>query len=165
MVMSYTAIFGVFPLVVIRSRIHWEFYPELNRSLLTMTPTTDPIVTSLYTGDLIYKNAVLPFFTFSVVLSATPLLALSLRRNKAWRDANKSQPTNSMATRENEEMRAKKMVVAFNTVFIICSIPFSVHIIATIIEPQFSLTGRYIYVFSVRYFCLNWSTVPTVVLM
>ena len=126
MVMSFTAIICTFPLVVLRSPIHWKFFPALNRSLLTISRSTDPHITSLYGGDRVYKNAVVPIFTFSTVLSATNLLALSLRRNKAWRDANKSQPTGSKATRENKELRAIKMVMSIAIVFIICSVPFSV---------------------------------------
>ena len=71
-----------------------------------MTQSTDPTIDRLYIGDLIYKSAILPIFTFLTVFSATILLALSLKRNRAWRDANKSQPTKSTATRENKEMRA-----------------------------------------------------------
>ena len=93
---------------------------------LARVRSTDPLITSLYGGDRVYKNAVLPVFTFFTVLSATNLLALSLRRNKAWRNANKSQPTGSKATLENKELRAIKMVMSIAIVFIIYSIPFSV---------------------------------------
>ena len=149
MVMCFTAIFFLVPLAVVRSPLHWKFYPELNRSLFTMTPSTDPIVTSLYLADMIYKSIVLPPLTFVLVLSATILLALSLKKNKAWRDLNKALPTNSNATRENKEMKAMKMVMAIATVFIISAIPYTGLIFAIIFEPEYSLVGRYVYMFRV----------------
>ena len=149
MVMCYTAIFCLLPVSVLRNRLHWKFYPELNRSLFTMTASTDPIITSLYVGDMIYKSMILPSLTFVLVLSTTILLALSLKRNKAWRDANKSLPTNSNAARENKERKAMKLVMAIATVFIISSIPYTCMIFALIFEPGYSLAGRYDYLFQV----------------
>ena len=146
-VMSFFAIFCLLPLSVLRNQIHWKFYPEFNRSLLTMTPSTDPIILSLYFGDMIYKSVLLPILTFFMVLSATILLALSLRRTKAWREANISQPRTSMAMQKNKEMRAIKMVMAIATVFIFSSIPFTAYILVIIIVPGFTLSGRYMYLF------------------
>ena len=80
-------------------------------------------------GVCYYKSVVLPIVTFFMVLTTTILLAMSLRKNKTWNDANNSQPGNSMATHENKEMRAMKMVMTIATVSIIAAIPFSAHIL------------------------------------
>ena len=149
MVLSVIAVFGLWPLAVLKNPLGWKFYPELNRSLFSVIPYTDPIIGTLFLGDMMYTSIVLPILTFSMVFITTILLALSLRRNKAWRDANKSLPTAVSSTGENKEAKALKMVMAIATVFIISCVPFSVHIIVQMVVPEFSLTGRYAYLYYV----------------
>ena len=78
---------------------------------------------------------VLPIVTFLTVLTRTILLAVSLRKNKTRNDANNSQPANSMATHDNKEMRAMKMVMAIATVSIIAAISFSAHTLVVVLVP------------------------------
>ena len=98
-----------------------------------MIPCADPIIGTLFFGDMMYTSIVLPILTFSMVFITTILLALSLRGNKAWRDANKSLPTADASTHENKEARELTMVMAIAAMFIFSSVPFSAHVIATMV--------------------------------
>ena len=196
MVVSFIASFAPSPIALLRDQVGWKFYPELNRSLLSLTPFIEPTLEHLYIGNLKYKSTVLPIFTISIVCIATILLALSLKTNKAWRYANKSLPKDTMANRENKEARSVKMVNTYRlplflvghdvgyygppffpvgsnfcasvyvhscisgdvsqpsaslpssttiaTVFIISSVPPSVHTYLDVLVPGSYSTGRYI---------------------
>ena len=145
MVTSYVAVFSLWPLIFLGNPVGWKFYPHLNRSLLSVLPSTDPIRNSVYVGYMFYASAVLPMFTIAVVVLFTILLAVTLNNVKTWREANKS---TSMAARQAKEERASKMVVAIATVFVVSSIPSCFHVIFDIMVPEFSLTGRYVYLYT-----------------
>ena len=107
------------------------------------------MILSLYAVDQLYSSVVLPVLTFSMVLATTLLLSLRLQSINAWRYETKSVPSAALALRKEKEARAVKMVIAIATVFIIFTIPYSVHVIFVMVVPGFSLTGRYVYLYTV----------------
>ena len=52
-----------------------------------------------------------------------------------------------MDNRENKEARAVKMVITIATVFIISSVPPSVHAYLDVLVPGFYITGRYMFLY------------------
>ncbi|KAK3782566.1 hypothetical protein RRG08_028061 [Elysia crispata] len=135
----------------------WKFFPEQNKTLLGVLPIKYPFIETLDRIRRLLFSIPLPVFTSVTVLFCTILLGLALHKNKKWRDTNKNKPTFSKAPgkdgddstpaqstkMESKEARAVKMVIAITTVFIISSIPSSIHIFAVLSLPEFSVTGRF----------------------
>ena len=155
MVIIFAATFSIVPITYFRYPIGWRFYTERNKTLLGVLIVTDK--TELLFGAFaqLYISVFLPVFTFFTVLICTALLALSLQKSKEWRDANKStrqiQEENNLelSSSKSRETRAVQMVISVATVFIISSIPSSIHMISVFVVPGFDLTGRYSNLFAI----------------
>ncbi|GFS23773.1 chemosensory receptor A [Elysia marginata] len=140
--------------------IRWEFIPGLNRTVLNTVPAKHVTAVALRGFSQTYYSFFLPVLTFSIVLICTFLLSASLHRNKEWRDANKRtssnnapanrgaddppSPTTESATPKSKEAKAIKMVITISTVFIIATIPASIHMVAVVFVPGFDFGGRYV---------------------
>ena len=162
MVIIFVAAFFLMPIIYFRYPIGWEFNPETNQTVLGALYVSDRIIHISFSVYQVYVSLCLPIFTFFTVLINTTLLAISLQKSKAWRDANKSQSTiqntvekggNSVSTSStpsstSKETRAVQMVIGITTVFIISSIPSSIHMIFVLAVPGFDLNGRYAKLFA-----------------
>ena len=135
--------------LILKFPIGWKFFPQRNRSLLGVLPIDDFTIETLdYVRQAIF-SLILPVFTSVTVLFSTILLSVALQNSKSWRDANKSVVKNKetsgqeLSPVDSKEARAVKMVIAITTVFIVSSIPSSIHMIAVIMVPEFEVNGRY----------------------
>ena len=157
MVTIFLVNLGPWPYVFFRYPVGWKFYLGRNKTLLGVLPVTNPIILAVSYIVQGYNSLFLPTFTFFIVLFTTILLAVSLQGSRAWRDKNKSKITPSIktcngqrqsstsesATVKSKEDNAVKMVIAIATVFIISTIPTSIHMVFTFVEPEFIVGGRY----------------------
>ena len=66
------------------------FFPERNGTTLDVLPVNDGILIAANDVIRVYFYIFLPLLTFFTVTITTILLAVSLKKNKAWRDANRS---------------------------------------------------------------------------
>ena len=152
MVILFVAGLIRWPLDFIIFPIRWRYFPSLNRTLLGAIGSTDRTAVILRGFNQVYYVYLLPPLTFTIVLVCTILLSISLHRSKAWRDANKSIPLNASATsaaekpnlQQSKEAKAVKLVITIATVFIIATIPSSIHIFAVATVPGFDVGGRYV---------------------
>ena len=153
MIVIFMAALGPFPVVCLRWPVGWRFYPERNKTLLGTLFVTDPTVLILGNISQVYVSLFLPVFTFFTVFICTILLAVSLKKSKAWRDANKSTTSKIVSkgddslpesvTSKSKEAKAVRMLISIATVFIISSIPSSIHMFFVLTIPEFDLNGRY----------------------
>ena len=152
MVIIFGSVFCFYPLVYIRYPIGWKFDPYKNRTVLGTILNNDAIALLSDKIRSLVTSAVLPFSTFIMVSLLTVLLALSLQKSKAWRDANKSiTPKTQDKTgghsdsekSQSKEARAVKMVITIAVVFIVTNFPSSIHTITAQTLPGFTITGRY----------------------
>ncbi|RUS89621.1 hypothetical protein EGW08_002639 [Elysia chlorotica] len=148
MVVLFVAGFIRWPSDFITFPIRWRHFPSQNRTLLGALAATDRTALTLRVFNQIYYVFLLPPLTFSVVVVCTILLSISLHRSRVWRDANKSVNTASLTDKahpqQSKEAKAVKMVITIATVFIIATIPSSIHLIAVNIAPGFDVGGRYV---------------------
>ena len=149
MLIIFTISLGLNLHLSLKFPIGWKFFPQRNRSLLGVLPIDDfTILTLDYIRQVIF-SLILPVFTSVTVLFSTILLSVALQNSKSWRDANKSvvktkdTSGQELSAVDSKEARAVKMVIAITTVFIVSSIPSSIHMIAVIMVPEFEVNGRY----------------------
>ncbi|GFS12598.1 chemosensory receptor B [Elysia marginata] len=156
----FAGMFSLYPFVVLRYPVGWVFFPDLNKTLLSIPPVTDQNAHTFCYFLVTYISFFLPPFTFFTVLFTTVSLSLVLKKSKQWRDANKSmapaQTTAAESTGDGsaaspaskptlvtKEARAVKMVIAITTVFIVATIPSCIHMVVLILVPEFDFGRRY----------------------
>ena len=154
MVIIYGVTFCLYPIVLVGYPMRWKFDSKRNRTLLGTHPSTDPTVVLINTIFLLILSTILPFLTFFLVACFTLLLSLSLRKSKAWRDANKFTPSNTEsdsrpAAKLSKEGKAVRMVISIATVFIVANVPSCVQQVSVVIFPEYTLYGRYYKMFNI----------------
>ena len=130
--------------------VGWKFYPEKNKTLLGLLPVKSQFIVVLDRIRRTLFSVPLPLMTSITVLFCTILLALELYKNKKWRDKNKAAGKMANETSDAEsaamkskETRAIERVIAITTVFIVSSIPSSIHVMVVLAVPDFSVYGAY----------------------
>lgn len=121
------------------SYFEWRFFPDTNRTLLTMafTKSRQKVV-----GVVFFLSSVTGLTSFAVVVVFTAVLVLKLRHISKWRkDAVVgADNSGSLAGRDRKTM---KMIVVISSILIVCYTPGTMITMATFLEPEFMLQRRY----------------------
>ena len=131
MVTIFVITLGPMSVLVLNYPTVLMFFPERNGTILDVLPVNDGILIAANDVIRVYFSIFLPLLTFFTVTITTILLAVSLKKNKAWRDANRSMaPTHighktgdallstpQPSAKQSKEAKAVKMVIAVATVF------------------------------------------------
>ena len=163
MLIIFVITLGPTSIVILNYPMGWMFYPERNRTLLGVLPVNDAILIAAHAVTRFYFSILLTLLTFFTVTITTVLLAVSLKKSKAWRDANRSMApthighkngdaplsTSEPDTKQSKETKAVKMVIAIATLFIGTNIPFSIFVVSTAVVPGFDVGGQYDKIYSV----------------
>ena len=148
MLVIYGSFLSVYPACFLRYPLGWRFESSLNITILDVLTVSDEIVYLFDSAYGLLIATIIPLLTFLAVVVFTILLALSLQKSKAWRDAQSNSAqldgkSAQSAAKQSKEIRAVKMVITIAIVFIISSIPLSAHSFTTLIVPEFTFIGRY----------------------
>ncbi|GFR74644.1 alpha-1A adrenergic receptor [Elysia marginata] len=156
MVVIFALMFAPMPVTFLRYPMGWKYSAAKNKSVLGVLAVSNSNVMTAWYIFSTYSSMVLPILTFAIVIVNTVLLATSLQKSKAWRDANRSQSSTTAGKKggafssetklpeaKSKETKAVKMVIAIATVFIVATIPSSVNMIAIMTVPGFHIGGRF----------------------
>ena len=148
MLVIYGSFLSVYPISFVRYPLGWRFESRLNRTIFDVLTVSDEIVYLFDRAYVLLIATSMPLLNFLAVVVFTILLALSLQKSKAWRDAQSNSAqldgkSAQSAAKQSKEIRAVKMVITIAIVFIISSIPLSAHNFTSLFIPEFALVGRY----------------------
>ena len=159
MVIIFGLTFCMYPIMVLKWPIGLKYDFKKNRTIWGALPNTNPTVELLDRYVIITISTILPPLTFFLVVLFTILLSLSLRNSKTWRDANRATASTSAgaadedtksAKKLSKEEKAIKMIMTIAIVFIVTTIPSCLHMVAMLIVPEYTLTGRYLKLYLVH---------------
>lgn len=127
--------------------IDWKFYPDKNRSLLGLVPTTNYDKLSGLTF-LLYAAYIL--VSFSALIIFTIILIITLRRKTKWRKESIHEIKQS-DTLSSRDQKTVNIVIVIAIVLIVCYTPSVVLNVVVYTVPGFSVVGRYSNIFFVTW--------------
>ncbi|CAL1547364.1 unnamed protein product, partial [Lymnaea stagnalis] len=131
---------GVVPTYATHS-LGWKFYPALNRTLLGLKKTDNARdVTQI--SNLI-NNSISSFISYSVTLVCTTIIIFQLNKKTKWRETTAGSGDKGSNPVSARDRRAVKTVTIVSGIFLVRVTPSIVVVMATSIDDQFTLAGKY----------------------
>ncbi|XP_059146347.1 uncharacterized protein LOC131933794 [Physella acuta] len=118
--------------------LDWSFRPEFNTSKFGLVYRENPY--NVFSVSYFVSDLFAPYFTFSIVISCTCIIAVKLKTRALWRS--------SMSTSErfsNKETKVVAMLMVVSVIFIVCLIPQSAILTTVSFFPELSIKGVYVY--------------------
>ncbi|KAK6959117.1 FMRFamide receptor [Biomphalaria glabrata] len=134
----------------------WVFSPERNSTLLRVITKDDFAIPISY--SYFYSDVFVPYFTFTVLISCTIIIAVSLKRNAKWRSSVSLEKTDKAAKKATlKELKVVRMLTVVSVIFIVCLIPLSATTTAVALVNELSILGPYFNVARLCY-CVSFLT-------
>ncbi|KAI8786118.1 FMRFamide receptor [Biomphalaria glabrata] len=131
----------------------WVFTPERNSTVLrvvTRENYAEPI-----SHSYLYSDVFVPYFTFSVLITCTVTIAITLNRSARWKTSFSSEKTGKAAKKATlKELKVVRMLTVVSAIFIVCLIPLSATLTAVAFVNDLSILGPY---FKVARLCYSVS--------
>ncbi|GFR75236.1 chemosensory receptor A [Elysia marginata] len=145
-VLAFIFTIGCFPIVFVYAMIgsEWQSHVPVNDSTWALQDEKSVTMVTMVTLALIY-----PVVSWVCVAVCSSVLIIKLKRNARWRTRNAAgAATASIATGKNNS-HVTKVVVTVAGIFLICSLPLTASLFATLALPQFSLNGALHYLYRI----------------
>lgn len=123
------------------NKLDAKFSPSRNKTIIGLVYAVDK--EKVEKIALSINNFFIPFSAFIVVVVCTAVLVMKLRSAAKWREKSASQGQVDRVSQRNQKVA--KMVVVISTLFIVCSFPMSMSILAASIFPEINFGGKHLF--------------------
>ncbi|RUS91842.1 hypothetical protein EGW08_000413, partial [Elysia chlorotica] len=126
-------------------RIGWEFVEEENRTLYTLLVSNEQMERITIAG-----NFVMQVICFFGIAGSNFMLVYALQQKTKWRQQGAKGPTAKATVRGGaadhavtRDRKLGRMIVLLSGIIFLCYIPSTVALLVQLIEPGFSMLGRF----------------------
>lgn len=120
-------------------KLGMKFSPEKNRTHLGLITITDGEYFSMIYFAL--NSFAVPFLAFILICICTAILVYNLHQQTKWRNAS---TTSSLAGVSTRSQKVAKMVVMISGLYISCTIPITITLLALAFEPGLNVGGKHV---------------------
>lgn len=139
MVLIFAAIFGNMLPVYSANWMGLKFFPRRNKTLFGLVYSNSLI--TIQSISFATSGVCFQLGSFLMVALCTLILTIKLRKKMKWRQMSSVSGQADRVSSNNQKVT--KMVIVMSTLFIGLLFPFCLFTGAMIIEPEFSLNGKY----------------------
>lgn len=134
----FVTLIGSVAPVYYANRLEFKWHPQRNR-------TTYGLVFAhnwkyIEAINFAINNVFIQLTAFMALIVCTLIMVFKLKSNKNWRQKSTTSGHISLSVRDQKVTR---MVLVISTFFIVCFVPISLTTMSIIIEPEFSMYGKY----------------------
>lgn len=130
---------SVAPIYVV-NKLAMKYSPLKNKTLLGLVYNSDR--DHIERVSYMINNIFVPFTAFLIIVISTVLLAYKLHVKAKWRKTTTVSVQGDHVSSRNQKVA--RMVVMISSLFIICFMFFIFIFMAMLVEPELSLSGKYI---------------------
>lgn len=130
---------SVAPIYVV-NKLAMKYSPLKNKTLLGLVYNSDR--DHIERVSYMINNLFVPFTAFLIIVISTVLLAYKLHVKAKWRKTTTVSVQGDHVSSRNQKVA--RMVVMISSLFIICFMFFIFIFMAMLVEPELSLSGKYI---------------------
>lgn len=123
----------------VTSYFEWKFFQNINRTILTISYTSDR---EKLAGLVYFLSSLAGILSFVAVIFFTGLLVVKIKQSSKWRKRVTSVGDQS-GPMSNRDKKTVKMIVLVAAVLIVCYTPGTALTMTTVVEPEFMVHGLY----------------------